>query len=84
MHHLLVCICSNFNYDSIALFYYTLLLEDLSIPFEAQSPFSQLITLPAEYVGSYTALNAALRKYRQCLCVQEDMQSKVPVLSVFV
>ena len=33
--------------------------------------------LASQYVGGYKALNAALRKCRQCLAVQEDMQSKV-------
>lgn len=35
--------------------------------------------LASQYIGGYKALNAALRKCRQCLAVQEDMQSKVRV-----
>ena len=33
--------------------------------------------LASQYVGGYKALNAALRKCREYLAVQEDMQSKV-------
>ena len=33
--------------------------------------------LASQYIGGYKALNAALRKCRHCLAVQEDMQSKV-------
>lgn len=33
--------------------------------------------LASQYIGGYKALNAALRKCRQCLAVKEDMQSKV-------
>ena len=33
--------------------------------------------LASQFVGGYKALNAALRKCRHCLAVQEDMRSKV-------
>ena len=35
--------------------------------------------LASQYIGGYKALNAALRKCRKCLAVQEDMQSQVHV-----
>lgn len=33
--------------------------------------------LASQYLGGYKALNSALRKCRQCLAVQDTMESKV-------
>ena len=57
----------------------------LSDPFVLDEVRGTLTLIPADnlasqYLGGYKALNAALRKCRHCLAVQEVMQSLVRVI----
>ena len=58
-------------------------LKDEGIPFEINGEVKQTLTvvpadnLASQAIGGFIALNSAFRKCRQCLAVNEDMQTKV-------
>lgn len=72
MHYLLVCIRSNFNYDSLALFYYT--LGNLSPKYRSSLQSIQLlIAVKSNFLVRYGAdkiLKPVLDEIKELECVR--------------
>ena len=60
----------------------TFTLKDAEYTFRGTVSLFPADNLASQFVGGYKALNAALRKCRQCLAVQEDMQLEVMQLTL--